>query len=462
MNDGAGSLTVLLVIWAGAALGTILFRSFSGQRESGLVWAYIANLWLLHWPAAFIYTLPWYSRIEYSTVYAGFVQSVWGIVGFGIGAALIAPAMVRILEPPGAEKADATGVRPDALLPRTYVLVGVLAYLILGPLLGDIPTISALAVAATQLIIVGICLRCWHGWFTRSKWLFYSALLLTALVPFATVLGQGFLGYGAAAVITVLCFNGSFIKPRWKVAVAAVIVAYVGFSGYVTYMRDRGEIRRVVWGGESVTNRFTSVLSTVRQAELFDPNNPAHLARIDARLNQNLLVGASVEMLESGARDHAKGETVLQAIYALVPRALWPSKPVYAGSPGIVTQYTGITFAEFTSVGIGQVMEFYINFGTVGVVVGFLILGALVGMFDTWAAQRLWAGDWLQFAVWFLAGIGFIQAGGSLVEVVSTVGAGMLAAVLVNRHLVPMIHRWRAEASAVPTSFPTQRFDRGA
>jgi hypothetical protein len=461
MIGSTGSLALLLTIWVAAALGAILFRYMSGQRESGLVWAYIANLWLLHWPAAFIYVLPWYSRMEYTTVYLGFVQSVFGIVAFGVGAALIAPAVVRVLAPPRAQKADAAGVRPDALLPRTYLIVGIIAYVVLGPLLGNIPTFSALAIAATQLIIVGICLRCWHGWFTRNKWLFYSALAVTALLPFATVLGQGFLGYGAAAVMVVLCFNGSFIRPRWKVAIAAVFVMYIGFSAYVTYMRDRGEIRRVVWGGEGVTDRFVSVLGTVKKTELFDPQNPDHLARIDARLNQNLLVGASVEMMESGAREFAKGETVLAAFTSLVPRALWPSKPVYAGSPGIVTRYTGMSFAEHTSVGIGQVMEFYVNFGTAGVVIGFLLLGAFVGMFDTWAAERLWHGDWMQFAVWFLAGIGFIQAGGSLVEVFSTVGAGMLAAVLVNRHLVPMIHRWRSDAAALRGNFSTQGLNRG-
>jgi hypothetical protein len=222
-----------------------------------------------------------------------------------------------------------------------------------------------------------------------------------------------------------------------------VLIAYLGFSAYVTYMRDRSEIRRVVWGGESVTERVSSVLATVRAPELFDPTNVQHLQRIDLRLNQNYLVGASVELLAAGAREYAYGETVWQALTSFVPRALWPGKPVYAGSPGVVAHYTGMTFAAGTSVGVGQVMEFYINFGTLGVLAGFIVLGTLIGLVDAWAAQRLWAGDWMHFAMWFLAGIGFIQAGGSLVEVVSTVSAGMLAALLVNRHVIPAWHRWQ-------------------
>ncbi|MGH7470263.1 MAG: hypothetical protein ACRENP_20160 [Longimicrobiales bacterium] len=453
MSQQSAVLSLMAALWLLAALGTILIRVLSKRRESGLVWAYLANLWLLHWPGAAIYVLPWYSPVEYATVLAGFEQSLYGVVGFGLGAALLAPLMVRLFEKPGAPR-ESTGERPDSLLPATYMIVGVLGYAVLSPLLGGIPTASAMATAVTQLVIVGICLRCWHGWFTHNKWLYYSALLLAGLIPFATMLGQGFLGYGAAAVMTVLCFAGSFIRPRWKVALAGVLVAYLGFSAYVTYMRDRSEIRRVVWGGESMGNRLHSILSMVRNAELFDPYNRQHLQRIDLRLNQNYLVGAAVEMLDSGARDYARGETVGQAVTALVPRALWPDKPVYAGSPGVVSRYTGLSFAAGTSVGIGQVMEFYINFGTLGVLAGFLILGTLVGMFDAWAAERLWAGDWMHFAMWFLAGIGFIQAGGSLVEVFSTVSAGLLAALLVNRHVIPIIQRGRAERNTRTVPLP--------
>jgi hypothetical protein len=202
-------------------------------------------------------------------------------------------------------------------------------------------------------------------------------------------------------------------------------------------------------------------MSTVRETELFDPRNPNHLYRIELRLNQNYLVGASVEMLNSGAREPARGETVWQALLALVPRAIWPEKPVYAGSPGIVSSYTGLTFAAGTSVGVGQVMEFYINFRTIGVIVGFLLLGALIGMFDAWAADRLWQGDWLQFAMWFLAGLGFIQAGGSLVEVLSTVAAGLLAAILVNKYVIPLLHRGEGQrgyplSAPVPAQRPHQ------
>ena len=436
-----------VALWAFFALATISIRIMRGQREVGLVWAYIANLWLLHWPAALMYLLPWYQSNEYATVAAGFMEATWGIFGFGIGAVLIGPWLVRLFKQPGA---GLQAPPPNSLLPRSYLIVGMLTYLLITPFAHLIPSGGALSSAASQLIIVAICLRCWHGWYTKNNLMFYSSLAVAAVMPFATMLGQGFLGYGASAVIIVLCFNGSFIRPRWKVGLSAILLVYVAFTAYVTYMRDRNEIRRVIWGGQSLANRMTTVLGTVQNTELFNPTDKDHLDRIDGRLNQNYLVGASVEMLSSGARDFARGETLKDAALALVPRAIWPDKPVYAGSPQVVATYTGMSFAVGTSVGIGQVMEFYVNFGSMGVVIGFIVLGALIAMFDAWAADRLWRGDWEHFAFWFLAGMGFIQAGGSLIEVTSTVGAGLLTAWFVNRNVVPWLQKSNAHRPALP------------
>jgi hypothetical protein len=64
------------------------------------------------------------------------------------------------------------------------------------------------------------------------------------------------------------------------------------------------------------------------------------------------------------------------------------------------------------------------------------VLGVIITILDTWAGMRLWVGDWLQFAVWYLTGLAMIQAGGSLIEVVSSAGAALVAVLLVNRYLV--------------------------
>ena len=70
-------------------------------------------------------------------------------------------------------------------------------------------------------------------------------------------------------------------------------------------------------------------------------------------------------------------------------------------------------------------------------VVGFFVLGGVVAFFDRAAARWLVLGDWKRFMFWFLPGLGFLQAGGQLVEVTSTVAAGFVTAIIVNQFVVP-------------------------
>jgi hypothetical protein len=430
------SLQTDIVLWMIAVLVIIVVRLRLHQRSVGLVLAYVANFWLIHWPAALTYLFPLTAGAEADRVITGFHYSTLGIIGFAAGSVVAGPLLVRALEPPRSHTSAAERRLPDARLPFTYILIGITAYLVLTPLLGHIPTVSAVVGATTQLVIAGFCLALWYFWHAGQRRKFLLVLLVAFALPMVTILRQGFLGYGAVAVIAIVAFIAVFYRPRWKLVLMGAAIAYLGFSFYVTYMRDRGELRASVWGGQSVVDRLGRLSETVTGIEWFNPADPTHILRITGRLNQNYLVGAAVEQMESKNSEYANGETVWHAVLSLIPRVIWPEKPITAGSPDIVTRYTGIRFAAYTSVGIGQVMEFYINFGGIGVVAGFIILGAVLTMIDTWAGMRVWAGDWLQFAVWYLTGLAMIQAGGSLIEVVSSAGAAMLAVLFVNRYIV--------------------------
>jgi hypothetical protein len=96
-------------------------------------------------------------------------------------------------------------------------------------------------------------------------------------------------------------------------------------------------------------------------------------------------------------------------------------------------------------VGVGQVLEFYLNFGFAGVFLGFLSLGILLRVMDMVAAYKLTCGNYWGFLSWFLPALGLIQPGGSLVEVVGSTAA---AAVLIwglrfflNPQRQPHFHR---------------------
>jgi hypothetical protein len=256
-----------------------------------------------------------------------------------------------------------------------------------------------------------------------------------------TIVMQGFLGFGVIAMSIIMFFCAQFFRPRWLLVAGFLVTAYGGLCFYTSYMRDRDMIRASVWGGRTLSQRMDVLSRTTSNIEAFSLTNPDHLGFINTRLNQNTLVGAAVSYL-SEPSDYARGDTIWDAVLGLVPRVLWPTKPVVAGSSNLVSRFTGLTFAEGTSVGIGQVLEFYANFGTIGVVIGFILMGAMVKALDFCSGVFLLTGNWRPFTTSFLVGMSFLNVIGSLVEI-SMGAAGSLAVAAMLNHCLTQVGIYR-------------------
>ena len=433
MEDSSSNLSLLLAVWLAVAIVIVYNQWHRENSGTGLVLAYLLNFWLIHWPGAAIYLLPWPSLYDLSTVEAGFQQATYAVIGFGVGSIIFAPLCRRHVCK--FTKPAAITHRPNPFLARMYIVVGLVCFAILLPLLGGLPTITSLVSAGWNLLVAGLGLSCLQAWHEQRLRVFLRWLVAGLCIPLFTIISQGFAGYGMAATLAFLAFVGTFYRPRWwKLALLGLLTGYLGLSFYVTYMRDRQAIRETVWGGQTLSNRLAQLYETLSDFEWFDLSNDRHLQRIDDRMNQNHLVGAAVSYLDSGAQDFAKGDTLREALIALVPRVLWSNKPIRAGSGDLVTTYTGISFAEGTSVGIGQVMEFYVNFGALGVVLGFLVIGMVITIVDWSAYQPLKQGDWERFIFWYLPGLSFLQVGGSLVEVTASAASAAILSILLHRY----------------------------
>jgi hypothetical protein len=137
---------------------------------------------------------------------------------------------------------------------------------------------------------------------------------------------------------------------------------------------------------------------------------------------------------------YENGETIYAAILAIIPRAIWPDKPVTGGSGDNVSKHTLILFGEGTSVGMGQVLEFYINFGVPGVLIGFLTLGFVLRRLDLRLTRALEKRDFDNVLFYFLVGMGIaLQAGGSLAEMVAASGGGAVLGIAVSRFVCSRI-----------------------
>jgi hypothetical protein len=246
--------------------------------------------------------------------------------------------------------------------------------------------------------------------------------------PVLMLLLGGFLSYGSAAIILVCAALTISTRSYWRVLAGVAVFTFLSLSIFVNYYQHRNDIRAQVWGGAPLETRIESVVDTCRDFELFDPSNRRHLISLDQRLNQNYFVGLAATRIQLGQVDYLKGDSVWEGFLALVPRALWPEKTVFAGSPQIVSKMTGLRLSPTTSFGVGNVMEFQINFGIPGVIVGFIVLGWLIGKLDLKAAVAEAHGDLGGAILFFLPAVALINPEGSLVELFSGSAAALVAA----------------------------------
>ncbi len=417
-----------VTLWVCLAL-FVLYRHWRHGWGVGLLVTYIFCFAALHWLAPLLHLLPWFEPVRGDLTSEGLRQSTWALVGFAVGVELLNARSRRSAE---STVTEFQNKKAQERLIRVYLAAGVLLYIaaLLG---GRLPLIAAVVSTGSTLVAVSVGLKCWNAWRFERYGRMWLWLVLAAFFPLLTVLTQGFLGFGFVAVLIVVSFLASFQPLRLRTIVGCVILVYGGLSVYVTYMRDRSDIRDLVWGGQAVEVRLAQLKGTFREAEGFDPRNIDHLDRVEKRLNQNHLIGSAVAYLNDGNAPYAGGSTLVDAIIALVPRALWPNKPVVGGSGDIVSQYTGIRFAYGTSVGVGQVLELHVNFGTAGVVLGFIVIGLLVTLVDRRASRYLAEGNISAFGLWYMPGLSLLQVGGSIAEVTATAAASAVLMVVVNK-----------------------------
>lgn len=443
-----GLLTVwlaLLVVLAGLATGR--------RREGGaLTLSYFVGLSLIHVPGALIFADADSASIESDVTKTGF-----GLTVIGMGALVAGAVLARLTDPHrAAVRLRAVGDDPLRVghLSGKLAALGVVAYFVLLPLSAELPSATAIVSAMATVLILGFWLALFSAAVSDNQRRTAVILALLPGLPLSTLVTGGFLGYGVYWVLSVIAFLFVIVKNRTFFCLLAPVVAYLGLSLFVTYAGQRSDIRELVWyDNSSLLIRLERISHLVTEFEFFDLERPSHAAAIDARLNQNRLVGAAVAYHESGAADFAYGGTV--PVWALIPRAVWPDKPEVGGSGNIVSDYTGIRFARGTSVGAGQVLEFYVNFGIPGIVAGFAFLGFALMRLDRGIMRALAQQDTPGFLNRAMPGLTLLQPGGSLLEiVVAFVAATVAAQLLLSANLLRLSRNGARDAKAPGAAAP--------
>lgn len=408
----------------GCTLFTLWWTFRSSNPSVGLFLGYWLHFLQNYGAAGIIHALPWVdSRVAEETA-VGFPEAVFSLVLFCFGAAASHLLMKR-RQPP--VEVSTSGWAGSWATPRQIFFMGILMGYIFGPLISRIPSGGAVSSTLASLTAAAWGILAYRAVVKRE---YAKVALLTAglvFFPLSTMIQSGFIGFGVNSVILVVSLMAVYFRPRMGVLAAGLLVLFLGLSIYITYMRDRNEIRHAVWGGESIKVRATVLVNTFSNMEWLDLRSEIQILYVDARMNQNVLVGVAIDRLQRGEVGYWHGKSILEAILSVIPRLFWPNKPMTAGSGDLVSEVTGMTFTQGTSVGIGPILEFYANFGHWGLGIASLLMGGFLGMCDIRAGACLRAGHTTRFAAWLLLALPLHNVLGSLVSIFTSIAtAGVL------------------------------------
>lgn len=434
-GDPLTSLNTVLAIWI-AAIAVVFYFAWSLKTPPcGLALGYWAQMFSQYWLGAFLVALQGIHNDNNWATYIGFQESAYAVVGHVLGFA-IAYVIMRDRSLAPVPPLPATDVNRVA---NTYIIVGIVSNLVVAEFITSyVGGVDAVLTSGASVTLAGFFVRWWSAWNNGKRGSILVVMGAFALVPLLFLFVQGFMSFGVASVLTFGSCVITYFRPRWLSVLVSAGCILIALTIFPVYMKVRTDIRRSVWGGDDYTERIGTIYTLFSNSEwsMFDVQREEHAASVDGRLNQGWLVGKAVLRLKSGAIDYARGQTIVDAVLAVIPRVIWPDKPFYSGSGTLAARYTGMEFSAGTSVGIGHIFELYINFGSDGVFIGSALLGLFLGIIDFRCGQLLQANRLDSFVLLFVCGIAFQNVLGNLPVLVSSI-AGSVVLVQCLRIVIP-------------------------
>lgn len=439
MDDIQLPMVAVCLAWLAAVLFIVRSCQRSRTGSVGLPAAYMFATTFLY-VSAFLYCVPGYSHrridslpylwnynITDQAVLAGAIQTSLAMISFAVGVYLYQSRAPR--QTARAARLDREG--PDSFANSVPILA---AFAIAGFavmfLRINIPGLSALSLVAQNVGTVLVCLGYYNANAAGNRHAKLTWLAIGIAIPVWNVVALGFLSSG----FTVATIIGAFLLTNtaartWrglKTFAAIFGVAYFALSAFVAYLSGREEIRKVIWGQADFIDRFVALGKAFSEISLLTPFDFTNLDWIAIRLNQAAFVGKMVEWHEMFPDLRTNGASLLLSLLAWVPRALWPGKPENAGNQFIETN-TGLHFSEGARFGAGQIFEFYVNLGSLGVVIGMLVMGLVLAHLDARAARALRANRLYDCVRNFAIGTALIVPLSDIFFMVSTCAATWIA-----------------------------------
>jgi hypothetical protein len=215
----------------------------------------------------------------------------------------------------------------------------------------------------------------------QERWVLYVAIGLTALLR----AGSGLISNVVILAITVFLAvwaGGGKLGFRWIVIAALSLAAMVGMRSVAMEYRARS------WFAET---QLSLVERAGLMGRLMVQKVEAEGAVTTVQDGWEIVAGrsANLDLLADVVRQTGStvpfwgGETYLSLVGFAVPRFIWPSKPTKTLGQDFGHRYGYLdSWDTWTSINLPFLIEFYANFGEVGVLVGMVIVGLLYRLLD--------------------------------------------------------------------------------
>jgi hypothetical protein len=423
-----------LLIWGALLVGLVVLVIDKRRGYGALTLAYFLDLSLGHVPGVLAYLDPNIFSDAAEATKIGFDVTLIGMTAFIVGAMAARILRPRTMSAKAYQQMDNADF--FSRIGWRVLTSGIFAYFALLPVSALVPSLTSVASALATLLILGFWLRLYGAESAHDSRQKLLILAMLPLLPLATLTSGGFIGFGTIWALSVVSFYFVIARRRVWFYLATPPVIFLGLSLFVTYAQQREEIRDLIWyQNAGIMRRLDQVSKLVTDFQFLDLSNEGHLYSLDLRLNQNYLVGEGIIRHRQGEAELWYGATV--PVWALIPRAIWPDKPSVGGGRDLVSQFTGVEFAEGTSVGVGQVLEFYMNFAMPGVVAGFAVFGFILMRLDQAVIRALTMRNIHRAVKCGLPGLALLSPLGNLMEILVAVASAIVASqILVHSKLL--------------------------
>jgi hypothetical protein len=220
-------------------------------------------------------------------------------------------------------------------------------------------------------------------------------LLWGVLVP-GHIMVEVASGFIFPVVRFVVLMGMIYVGIRRRIPWGAVLVC--GLAVFVLLI-GKGQFRKVMWEGPDASRNpiergVTFLELTAGQVADMDVNDLEEAFQRTARRVDLLTLFAFVIGRTPDLVPYWNGQTYWAVVWKLVPRALYPDKPLEDIGQTFGHRYGLLDPGDFkTSVNLPQLIEMYVNFGSAGVLVGMLLCGVLYRMMNVVLNHR-YIGEW--------------------------------------------------------------------